>query len=284
MLFIAVSTLCLAETAWSQEPAAAFTCPERPDKQAKARKMAGAYFAEAEQAFDEALYEQALEKFVCSLVMTEHENTVTNIERTLEQLPDRAAALPILKTYDSLGPNGEFKTRIDELIADIEATLAAAKPEEPAEACPASEPSPPPPCPPSPLPGIEIEYHGRLVKTATVSAWAGIGVGAASFVSAIVFQALAGSAKNSAQSAVDYDLFLDERDKNKSFQTAATTLFVTSILTSAVGVVELFVLSEQQKRYAAEKKGPDKSTTTPSPSTTVSLVPGIGHLELEVRF
>ena len=69
-----------------------FTCPERPDKTAKARKLAGTFFSEAEDAFGRELYEEALEKFACSLTMVEHENTIINIERTSAQVKDKRKA------------------------------------------------------------------------------------------------------------------------------------------------------------------------------------------------
>ncbi len=287
-----ITVLCIAGAislpvrAFAGDEEAGFTCPERPEKPAKARKSAGALFSDAEQAFDDENYLQALEKFVCSMVMIEHENTAINIERTLDQIDDKAAALPILQTYTERRPNGELKERMDALIAETEAAVSPPPPKDVQPVCPEAAPAPAPPCPPSLAPVLEIETREHAQRLAAVSGWAGIGVGAATFVTAIVMQALAGSAKNRAQSAVDYDIFLDERDKSRSFQTAATTLFVTGVLTSAVGVVELFVLSKQQNRYNAKKqKSGDPKDAAPAPlAPSVSFNPGVGRLELEVRF
>lgn len=286
ILSIIAGVLLSSSGAFSQQPQPSFNCPERPNNPTKARKIAGTMFSEAEEAFDQEVYDKALEKFVCSLVMVEHQNTVINIERTLAEMTDKGRAVEILKSYIAAGhADGETKSKMEELVA---ASEAAANPQPAAEnttVCPTQETLPPEPCPAPPEPVLEIDFKHRAQKLAFAAGWAGVGVGAASFVTAVVFQALASSAKNQAQSAVDYDVFLDERDKNKTFQTAAATLFISSVLTSAVGVAELFLLSEQQKKYELSKhSGTPTPSLPPQAKPAVSFTPSIGQVGMEVTF
>jgi hypothetical protein len=275
--------LFVSTAAFAEETSISFTCPERPEKVAKARKQAGVLFTEAEDAFDNEKFEQALERFVCSMVMVEHENTVTNIERTLEKVEDKSKALTILQTYTALRPNGDMKAKMDEIIAAVEASIAPPKEADTAPPCPEVKIVEPPPCPVVPNPALEIEFKNRAQKLLLFGGWTAAGVGAASFIAAIIFQAMAASTKNHAQEAVRYEVFLDERDKNQKYQVAAATLFVSSVLAAGVGVAELVLLGEQQRKYNAKKStSKDKSKRTPSDKSKVSVVPGIGGLE--VRF
>ncbi len=237
----------------SEAASASFACPERPDKVARARKLAGQFFTEAEEFFDNDRYEEALHRFICSMVMVEHPNTVTNIERTLEKVEDKSGALEILKIYSALRPDGEMKAKMDEIIAGVEASIPPAKQEDTAPPCPEVKVVESPPCPKLSDPKLEIEFKDRALKVLRVGGWTASGIGAASFVTAIVFQAVAGSAKNRAQETASYDVFQDERDKNQKFQVAATSLFVAAALAAGVGVAELVLGGEQQRKYKAKK-------------------------------
>ena len=261
-----------------EEASAAFSCPERPDKEPKARKLAGTFFTEAEDAYTQEAYEQALEKFCCSLVMVEHENTIINIKKTIDQLAVPEKMLPVLKSTLAQMSNGELKGSVEQIAAALEEKAAAAA-EAKKPKCPEVEPPPVVTCPPPELSALETDFRERAHKLMIITGWTGVGIGAASFITAIVFQALAGSAKNRAQETVSYQVFLDERDKNRSFQTAATTAFVGSVLTAGIGVAQLVLSAEQQKRYHEKKHSP---TTQAAPR--VSLMPGLGRLDMEVTF
>ncbi len=235
------------------ETGAGFNCPQRPDNDAKSRKMAGAFFSEAESAFDDDNYLESLAKFACSLVMAQHENTVINMERTLQKIEDKISTLPILSECADALPEGAIKSKVKEIYSSISETVVPPKKENAPISCPEVEIPKPLPCPVSVKNSLEKEYVEKAHKLLWVTGWTTVGFGAASFIAAVVFQALASSAKNQAEDAVRYEVFLDNRDRNRSFQIAATTLFISGILTAGVGIVDLFVLLEHQKRMEKKK-------------------------------
>ena len=278
MLFIGIA-LISREGFAQGDTSAAFTCPERPDKEPKARKLAGTFFSEAEEAYSQEDYEEALAKFCCSLVMVEHPNTIINIEKTLDQLTTPEKMLSVLKTTLKQLSESELRSKIEQIAAELEGKVAAAAIENTPK-CPVVEAPPAVSCPSPELPAVEADFRKRAHKLMFITGWTGVGIGAASFITAIVFQALAGSAKNRAQETVSYQVFLDERDKNRSFQTAATTAFVGSVLTAGIGVAQLVLLADQQKKYDEKKR-----TLTPqADAPIISLMPGFGRLDMEVTF
>lgn len=282
---VTAGALIISLCASAEEPeTTGFSCPERPDRIAKARKLAGTFFSEAEEAFAQERYEPALEKFVCSLRMTPHENTIINIERTLEKTADKSKAATVLKTVRPNIPDGELRVRLDEIIAAIETTLAEEAAAAQAAACPKVQEASPP-CPSAVELPIEIEFRSRAHKLLFVSGWTSVGIGAATFITAVALQAAAASAKNKAQSTASYDVFLDKRDKHRSLQAAAAATFVTGFLTAGVGAAQLVLLSKQQKELTRKKQSnaASKAAKQPNPPS-VSFMPGIGRLDMEVTF
>ncbi|MCP4692612.1 MAG: hypothetical protein GY859_31520, partial [Desulfobacterales bacterium] len=68
-----ISMILFAEVGFAEGLA---ECPERPSDEVEARELAGSLFADGEASFQEKHFDAALAKFVCSLRMAEHENTV----------------------------------------------------------------------------------------------------------------------------------------------------------------------------------------------------------------
>jgi hypothetical protein len=276
-IFAALS-LCLlvVRSVTAGETPTTLSCPEKPAVEGKARRLAGTLFGEAETAFDNGLYLKSLEQFLCSMVMVEHPNTVINIEKTLTNLKDKATALPLLRDYVAKVPNGELTENLVAIADRIEKEIQQEKAAHTECNCP--EPvTVPVTCPEAPTCDKEQRHAERADRILSTTGWADVGVGAAAFVSAIVLQGLAASEKNRAQNADTYDIFLDAEKKNRSFQIAATTMFITSALLAATGLTHLFLLSSSQKKdavAATPKTGDTPNEDVQLEKPSVSLVPG----------
>lgn len=257
------------------------SCPAKPDREARARKLAGTLFSDAEEAYEAGEYIQSLSLFLCSMTMVEHPNTVINIEKTLNKFEDQTAALPLLHHYNTLMPDGE----LTEKIVGIENRIAATK-KEPEPVCECPEPEPVK----VECPTIDKEACDKATAEAKsvkrilqITGWTDVGLGAGAFITAIVLQGLAGSNKNRAQNAETYDEFLDAKDKRHSFQIGATTMFVTSALLAGTGLVHLFLLSAERKSKPS-KSNSGKDTGKGDKKPKISLVPGPAYLGVKGFF
>jgi len=252
------------------EEAFALDCPDRPGSIAQARKLAGTLFTEATRAFDQQRFKDALRRFLCSMTIIEHENTLINIQKTARETVDKAAAVPLLRGYVSKVPDGKFTPQINEILDVMEAELQA-ETEEVNE--PEPQPAPvivKPPKAPDP-PAEEVAATDNRFKHALeVSGWTNVTLGAGTFIAAIAFQGLAASARNKAEEATRYDELLHQRERNKAFQVGATSTFVASALFAGLGIAQL-VLAREKDGEAAD--GPE-----------VSFAPGVGWLGLKGTF
>ena len=284
--FLMISAiLTLATPSWGDEAGRTLNCPEKPQNEAKSRKLAGSLFTEAEASFDNGLYLTALESFLCSMVMVEHPNTVINIEKTLEKLPDKRAAVVRLREYANNLPDGELTPKITTLADELEKDFVKEAPPE--VVCP--EPTPPEvTCPPPSDCAEEIKEVARSHRILSITGWVDVSIGAVAFVSAIVLQGVAGAHRNKAENATNYQAFLDSKDKNKSFQIAATSLFITSALVAGTGLAHLLLVSEREKRAAptdgTAKENAPKDDKKQENKPKVSLVPGPTWFGIEGTF
>ena len=276
-----VCTLMLTVSALHAEEKKVLSCPDKPDREAKARKLAGSLFADAEEAYESGRYQQSLMLFLCSMNMVEHPNTVINIEKTLNKFEDQATALPLLREYIALAPEGELTEKISTIEKRIDDAVRRAA--EPVCDCP--EPKPVKiECPTEGDDGCdeakaETTSAKRILQ---ITGWADVGLGAGAFITAIVLQGLAGSHKNQAQNAETYDEFLDAKDKKRSFQISATTMFLTSALLAGTGLVHLFLLSREHKTKSSETTPPRDADK--AGKAKISLVPGPAYLGIEGFF
>lgn len=230
-------------------------CPEKPEKKAVARKLAGRLFADARSAYSEEDYLTALERFLCSMKMVEHENTVTNIEKTVEAEEDKVGALVLIEAYLENAPESE----LNEEIANIAAPLAQAIAEEERNASEAAveaveEEATAPECPEIELSQTTVPQNDDAKRFLMISGWSEIGVGSAVFIAAIILQATAAAAKNNAASASRYDTFLDEREKYRTLQVGATGMFIAGIVVASVGVTHLYLAKRQENGDALSRK------------------------------
>jgi hypothetical protein len=248
-------------------------CPEKPAKAKAARKLAGRLFSAAESAYVEKRHVEALKKFLCSMSIVAHENTVTNIEKAVGGVSEDEKALALLKEYLARAPDDELTSRIERMAGDLEKKIEKEKAAQSEPVCPEPEPVTKP-CPEA-KPPLASLAEKRAFKIMKITGWTEVGVGAATFVAAIILQGMAAAAKNKAEEASNYDIFLEQKQKNKVFQVSASTAFVTGVVLAGAGVTHLYFLNRQKGESGAP---------SPEAGVELSLVPGVGWLGVEGKF
>jgi len=287
---IAVIAVCVVDAALpvhAQDSDPTLACPEKPNTKAKVRNLAGALFTEAGQSFEDERYLDALLQFLCSMSMIEHENTVINIKKALGEVKEKETALSMLTAYVGDHPDGELTGQIGQLADDLKKQLTPKEPTKKKEDCPSPPPQVAPQCPSeTPKQLAYAKAVDRAHRVLWITGWINVGVGAGAFVSAVVLQGIAAAAKNKAQSATSYDVFMEQKDKNKSLQTAATTMFVSSALVAGVGVIHLLLHSEEQKkqRSLSTQAKPKPQKVDKENGSTVSVIPSGGLVWLKGTF
>ncbi len=245
-------------------------CPERPADKAIARDLAGDYFVSGERSFKQDLFDEALAKFVCSLRLVEHENTLFNIAHVTNFVKDKEAALQLFYAYVEDHPEGKTAEEIEKIIVELKEMLgkdSAMPPYGSAggmtdESLHGS----------SDQAASDVAKEGiKMSKVVGIATWTGFGVGGASLIVAVILQGVAASAKKEAENATAYNDFLDAKDKYDGLQTGAIAMFVSAGIFGGAGAV----LMLWDKGLLESKTKSD---------VTVSLVPGPSGVILEGRF
>ena len=229
MLFVVAVVLAASEVS-AQEVSP--ECPERPENEAKARKLAGKWFSRGEVLVEEKRYTEALGAFGCSLRMVEHPATLMNAGQAAQLAGNKKAAHSHYHRYLELEPNG---ARADEARVHVAAFEIELAPEpEPDEEMPPPEPEPEPEpeeaMPPEPVDdGPNLKVIGGVL----------LGVGGAGLILGAVFQGLAVKARSNGEDTSDYAQFQDQKDSMKSFQVGAIVSFAVGAAAAATGMIML---------------------------------------------
>lgn len=216
-----------------------FQCPQKPVDENEARVLAGQFFSKGEQSFKEERFHDALQEFLCSLKLQEHDNTLFNIAHVASRVEDIEAVHTMLSDYLSDAPDNDTTHELGKILNEVEAMSGLGVPVE-EKTVPEVQIEEPPP---QPEPVVEDEDKGSRRRTMKIIGWTSIGTGAASLIAAAVMQGLAVSAKNDALDATSYDVFRDEKDKNKGLQTGATVGFIAGGLLGGMGLTMLLLSS-----------------------------------------
>jgi hypothetical protein len=239
------------------------TCPQRPASKAIARDLAGDYFISAERAFKKELFNEALAKFMCSLRLVAHQNTLFNIAHVTTFITNKEAALHLFYAYVEDYPRGKTTKEIKKIIVELEEQLGKEGPPtgatgalddaslQNAEEKAASE---------------VAKQSIKMSKVVEIATWTSFGVAGASFIVAVILQGVSGAAKNQAENATTYDDFIDAKEKHESLQTGAVAMFVTAGIFGGAGAV---LLLWDKGILKVKTKSDVELSLSPSPSGVV---------------
>ncbi len=249
-------------------------CPEIPDDEAKSKKLAGKYFGEGEELFQDKSHDEALQSFVCSLRIVEHENTVFNIAQVSMFVEDLEIAFQLLMDYVEEYPERETTQEVREIITEVAKILGKETGfEEPGPEEDSLEDDP--------LLALETEEESssrqeekeaeeaKKKRIFKIAGWSAVATGGASFLTAIILQGASASAKKDAQNATTYDSFLDDKDKRESLQAGATAMFITAVVLGGAGAGLLYLARDEDEKASAVE---------------LSLLPGPGGLTIKGMF
>jgi hypothetical protein len=243
------------------------TCPERPASKAIARDLAGDYFVSAERAFKKELINEALAKFMCSLRLVEHENTLFNIAHVTTFVTDKEAALQLFYAYVEDYPRGKTTKEIKEIIVELEKQLGE---EGPRAHSPAGETGA---LDHASLQSAEekatrevANQSIKMSKVVEIATWTSFGVAGTSFFIAVILQGVSVAAGNRAENATTYDDFIDEKEKQESLQTGAVAMFVTAGIFGCAGAA---LLLWDKGILKVKTKSAVELSLNPSPSGVV---------------
>ena len=98
-------------------------CSEVSGDEQTPEELAGDLFEEGETAFKKRRYKKALAKFMCSLRLVDHINTVYNIAQVIPFLKNKRKTLKMLHTYVSEHDDSWTSKEVKKIIIKLEQKL-----------------------------------------------------------------------------------------------------------------------------------------------------------------
>lgn len=230
--------LCLEATAFE----APETCPSKPADKDSAVALAGKWFNEGQKLVKSQDYADAVDAFMCSLEMVEHEATFFNAGKAAILAEKYDVAIELGNGMLGIAKNEQTKMEAEELVAKARKAMT----EHASEAEPVVESQIS-----DPRPGSQMQVNdedttkqsgvdkGRsfLWITGLTSTLAG----GASLIIGGVLQGLAGSGKKTTGETDDYAEYVDAKNNIDTFQTGATVSLVLGGAFVAAGVTMLLI-------------------------------------------
>lgn len=259
------AVLALAPAIGSAQEYSDDVCPAKPAAEKRAQRWAGRWFVKGEQAVKKTRFQEALDAFLCSLYLSPHRNTVFNVAQLTNLVEDKAAATASLKQFREQHPGGEFDDELSDLVISLERAQGILPP-EPVAPPQAEEPQPAPAAA-----DADGTSGGKALRTAGVVS---VAVSGAALVAGIVLAAAAGSAREDAEDAPDYDAFRASEDDAKRLGGGAVAMFVMTGLLAGAGalMIALGRRGEGEKEDGAEE------------AVEVEVAPGPVGLTITGRF
>jgi tetratricopeptide (TPR) repeat protein len=262
-LFAVISQPALAQEVESD-------CPQRPENEETARKLAGSWFARGENLVDQQRDQEALAAFNCSLRMVEHPATLFNAGQAARLVGKHAEALRLLKRYLELAPHGQMSDKAKNIISELENVQETENKQQelqtPPEAMRQQQ-------------GATGEHDLRSLESAAAdkkkalltAGYVSLGLGAAGVVTGTVLQILAGkTARADARETDDYDAYQDLENDRKSYQIGAVVCFAVGGAAIGAGLAMILVAKKGEKENGS--------------GANITLVPGPGSVSIVGRF
>jgi hypothetical protein len=248
-----------------------FKCPAVPEKEAVAIKKAGRFFTVGEKLALKAQYPKSMQRYLCSLKMKEHPNTMFNIAQVAKLSENKAPILKQLKQFREQNPEHAAVPEISRLIEKMEAgdyesinpelaTPAKTSPPPPKNKPTAPSPEMTEPETPTPDP-IPASTPNRLRKMKIFGIVA-IAGGAAFTIAGIGFAAGSAAAKNNGLSATEYSDYTFYENQHKGFAVVS----VISFIVGAAGITTGTILLLKRKKQMSESATTEKQSLTLTPT------------------
>ena len=242
-----------------------FKCPAVPEQEDVAVKKAGRFFTAGENLALKGQYNRSMQRYLCSLKMKAHPNTMFNIAQVAKLSDDKTPILKLLNRFREQNPEHAAVPEISRLIAKMEAgdyesinpELARPAPEsssppenDPVAASPDIEeneslaPEPTPTTPPDRL---------RKMKISGIIAVAG---GAAFTVMGIGFAAGSAAAKNNGLAATEYSDYTFYENQHKGFAAVSVISFIVGVAGITTGTI---LLVKRKKRMSQSSESSSQS-------------------------
>ena len=260
--------LLMCASAWGAPQQ--FKCPPVPKQESVALKKAGRYFAVGEKMAVNGAYKKSLERYLCSLKMKEHPNTMFNIAQVAKLIEKKEPALRLLKKFKDKNPEHPAVPEITQLIdkmerGEFDAINAQSTDSEEATTTQVAEPvesEPPPPAQMATPPLDTSIASGKrskirklrvagilLIAGGTVFTGMGIGMTAGALK--------AQSNSSNAESDADFQYYNDRR---AGLAAGAVISYIAGVACLTTGVI-LLIKSKKLKK----KSTPQKTDLTLSP-------------------
>lgn len=216
-------------TAVCEVSAQDFKCPPKPAKEKRARNLAGSYFKKGEKLFVAEKYNKAIDRFLCSMTMVEHPNTVFNIAQSAELAEDKKPAHDAITAYLEAHPDSATAAELQEIIDGLADELGLGEPK------PESEPEPALPEEPEPEPETSPQDAGVPVKPLRIAGFVTAGAGIAGIAFGGIFLGLAASSRDDAENAETIESYQKNKDDWKSRNRIGTIGMITGSALAVTG-------------------------------------------------
>lgn len=228
---IAASFLMIfaVSTAVCEASAQDFKCPPKPAKEKRARNLAGSYFKKGEKLFVAEKYNKAIDRFLCSMTMVEHPNTVFNIAQSAEAAEDKKRAHDAITAYLEAHPDSATAAELQEIIDELAGELGLGEP----------EPQPEPALPEEPEPEAEPSPQDAAgpAKPLRIAGFVTAGAGIAGIAFGGIFFGLAASARDDAENADTIEGYKKNRDDWRTRNRIGTIGMITGSALAVTGGV-----------------------------------------------
>jgi len=242
-----------------------FKCPAVPEQEAVAVKKAGRFFTAGEKLALKGQYNRSMQRYLCSLKMKAHPNTMFNIAQVAKLSDDKTPILKLLNRFREQNPEHAAVPEISRLIAKMEAgdyesinpelTSPARDSSSPAESAPIATlpnieenesltPEPTPTSPPNRLRKMKIF---GIIAIAGGAAFTGVGIG---------FAAGSATAKNNGLAATQYSDYTFYENQHKGFAAVSVISFIVGVAGITTGTI---LLMKRKKRMAQSSESASQS-------------------------
>lgn len=257
---ILLSTL-IAFLLCANAAAAGFQCPDIPENEEEAIKKAGHHFSKGDKFAKVAKYKKALERYLCSLSMKSHFNTLQNIVNAVNLLDDKEESVAQLGDFLDRNSDAELFDEISTFIVKLELDEAIESAEElaPVEVVePEPEPQPVQVVPVVDTEVVErkevVDENARGPRAYRAVGITLLGLSAATIGGSIALTIASLDARDEALYADNWAYFQENEEKYGTLSTLAAVGFGLSAAMIVAGSIFIYRYKNPGSKSDREKK------------------------------